>query len=171
MAYLDIEVENCDYVIDKYYRLYTRAVIRQQSCSVRVESMLLKNGAPLTVQNRKPRLMLMRYLSKLNTTIRDGFFRVHHVTGVITFCMESLFSIPQFWELMCRHKQCLHLVESETLLNMRLLKFNIYKILFLVDEIDEEYLNFMSSQGAVFRRTKTDFQTIDLIKNCLIFSH
>lgn len=133
--------------------------------------MLLKDGVPFIVRTKKLRLMLIRYLHKLNSTLRDGFFRVNPVTGWITFSIESLFSIVQFWELVYRPKQCIKLIEAERILNIRQLKFNSYKILHLVDEVSEEQLEFLNSTNVAYRRVKNDFQTIITIRNALTFSH
>jgi hypothetical protein len=170
-CFLTIEVLNCEYTLDKFYRLHTRAVVQQRSCSIRIESMLLKDGVPFIVRTKKLRLMLIRYLHKLNSTLRDGFFRVNPVTGWITFSIESLFSIVQFWELVYRPKQCIKLIEAERILNIRQLKFNSYKILHLVDEVSEEQLEFLNSTNVAYRRVKNDFQTIITIRNALTFSH
>ncbi len=116
--------------------------------------MLLRDGAPFSVKTKKLRLMLMRFLNKLNGTLRDGFFRVNPFTGWLTYSMESLMSVVQFWQFVYSPKQCIKALETDRRGNVRQLKFNSHKILYLVDEVSEEQLNFLSSKGVAYRKVK-----------------
>lgn len=113
----------------------------------------------------------MRYMHKLNSTLKDGFFRVSAANGWITLCVESVFSTTGFWDLIYKTKDCIKFIESEILLSRRLMKFSIYKILYLANELTEENLNYLTAKGVAYRRVKDDWAAIMTIRNALAFSH
>jgi hypothetical protein len=79
--------------------------------------------------------MLMRYLHRLNSNLRNGFFRVNPMNGTITFCVESLLSINQFWKLVMVPDKCIELIKFKMSMSVCLLKLHISKILYLINEI------------------------------------
>lgn len=117
------------------YSLCTTIRVDRDNFSVEVRSTVLKGGRLLQVKSPAIRLLLCRYLNRLNGALFDGNIVLNPQNGTIVYRLYHVFTIGEFDLLMHDIKDGPALIESYVMTVHWCFNFNIYKIIYLMDEI------------------------------------
>lgn len=118
------------------YSLVSRVSIYEKDCSIKVETHISKSSIPVVVAVRDIRLMMMRFLWRLNAPSRvRGFFKIHPMTGLLTFTIWNVLAQAQYVNLLITPRDFVAKVEA--ILKDAISDFSYYfwKLLHLIGEV------------------------------------
>jgi hypothetical protein len=133
--------------LNNLYSLCTTVRVVRDYCSVEVRSTVLKRGRLLQVKSPATRLLLCRYLNRLNTILFDGSIVINPYNGAIVYRLSHHFAVDEFEALISDLRSGICLIEDSLFIAHGSFNYNLFKILYLMDEISEEAINSLIKEG------------------------
>ncbi len=133
---------------------------------------MLRNYVPIRVKEKDMKLSINRFLIRINGILKNGSIRLNPFNGEIVFCMNSFLSIYQFESLIYEPMKLVQFLIEELPKTRHYIRIHIYKILYLINEVDENYAsnpalcNYQIKQINNFSKA-----TMKLIDKILPFMH
>lgn len=69
------------------------------SSQIVIFSTLLRNSIPFRIKNKGHRLLINKFVLRINSMLKYGSFRLDAWTGEFSLCFNNIFSSLQYYEL------------------------------------------------------------------------